>query len=67
MTVTIKHMIDCVKRELELRQRVYPKRIELGKMNEHQARWEIDVMNEVLIVLKDLELQKQPDFFLGKD
>lgn len=66
MTITIKHMIDCASRELELRKKVYPRRIELGKMSEHQALWEINVMNEILATLKDLELKKQPDLFLGK-
>jgi hypothetical protein len=39
--------LRCIERELILRYRVYPKRIESGKMTQRQADREIAIMEEI--------------------
>lgn len=40
--------IDCLKREIALRRRVYPRLVEQGKMTQTRADSEIEVMQAIL-------------------
>ncbi len=51
----LSNLIRCVKREIEFRRRVYPMRIVNKKMTEGQARFEIDCMKEICLILHTLE------------
>ncbi len=53
--VTIRSQIACVKRELNLRQSVYPRRVAGGKMTQGLADRETLVMQAVLATLEKLE------------
>lgn len=58
---TIDEQIECVRREIGMRQRVYPKRIEQGYMSQEQSAREINTMTEVLRTLqKAKDGQKWP-------
>jgi hypothetical protein len=46
ITDTVK--LECVKRELGMRERVYPRRIELNHMSPEKAAHEIAVMKEIV-------------------
>lgn len=52
---TIDDQIACVEREIALRRRVYPRWIANKRMTERTARYEIDVMTEVLNTLKEVK------------
>lgn len=52
MSPTIHEQIACVKREIAMRERVYPKWIASGKMQADQAGLEIDRMKAVLETLR---------------
>ena len=47
-------LIDCVKREVSMRYRVYPKRIAAGYMTEEQAKKEHELMYKVQILLQNV-------------
>lgn len=47
-------MIKCVKREVNYRQWVYPKRTAAGKMKQEQAEKEIKLMSAVLAALQKI-------------
>ena len=47
----IENLINCAEREIELRRRVYPKLVIQGKKTEGAARYEIQSMKEILIIL----------------
>lgn len=51
MTIGIQEQIKCVRRELAYRQKVYPRLVMQGKLDERQAKYQIDVMNAVLDTL----------------
>lgn len=55
MTVTLKDQIACIEREITMRQRVYPRWIEAGRMKQAKADAEIRTMQAVLATLKTLE------------
>jgi hypothetical protein len=46
--------IACVRREIEMRQRVYPRWVEAGRMTMAKARIEIETMQSVLKTLEHL-------------
>ena len=52
MTSTTEQMIQCVKREIVMRERVYQRWVESGKMKQPQADREIETMRDVLAVLQ---------------
>ena len=58
MTVTLEQQIACVKREIGMRQRVYPRWVESGKMKQDAADREIAAMKAVHETL--IALQWQP-------
>lgn len=45
-------MVECVKREVKMRERVYPRWIAAGKMKQENADREIATMKKVLEFLK---------------
>lgn len=51
---TLAEQITSVKREIGMRERVYPNLIQRGKLTLDQANGEIDAMRSVLITLKAL-------------
>jgi hypothetical protein len=48
----LSELIACVKREVDLRRRVYPKRVAAGYMTKDDAAREIDRMRRVLLHLE---------------
>jgi len=46
-------MVECVRREVKMRERVYPRWISAGKMTQKKADFEIDTMRHVLEHLQD--------------
>jgi hypothetical protein len=55
--------ISCVKREIALRERVYPRQVKLGRMAEGKADQELVAMRAVLATLEAL---KAADRRLGR-
>ena len=49
---TLDELIACIERELELRRRVYPKRIAAGAMSQAAADRQIALMSAVLANLQ---------------
>jgi hypothetical protein len=50
--------LRCVLRELRMRQRVYPRRVDAGRMHRSTAEHEIALMEEIV---KDYEKQEQEE------
>ena len=67
---TIDELIDCAQREVAMRQRVYPRQVELHKMDRRVASAELakmGVIHAILLRIKhnkelDLEAMQDPDF-----
>lgn len=53
MTVSMTEQIKCVKREISMRERVYPRFIKSGKMTQEEAEREIAAMKAVLDTLNE--------------
>ncbi len=51
MSIPIREQISCVKRELALRERVYPSFVDRGKLTPRQAATELERMKAVLDTL----------------
>ena len=47
-------LIDCVKREVSMRYRVYPQRIATGYMTPEQAKKEQELMYKVQVLLQNV-------------
>lgn len=47
-------LIDCVKREVSMRYRVYPKRVAAGYMTQEQAKKEQELMYKVQLLLQNV-------------
>ncbi len=58
--VTIDEQINEVKREIAMRNKVYPRWIEAGSMKKSKADFQILVMEAVLISLQEIAKQKAP-------
>ncbi len=58
--VTIDEQIAEVKREIAMRNKVYPRWIEAGSMKKSKADFQILVMEAVLISLQTIAKQKAP-------
>lgn len=58
--ITIDEQINEVKREIAMRNKVYPKRIEAGSMPKSKADFQILVMEAVLISLQEIAREKAP-------
>lgn len=52
MPVTIEEQVKCVRREIGMRERVYPRRVESGKMRPEVATYETEAMKAVLATLE---------------
>ena len=52
--VTLLEQISCVEREIRMREKVYPKWVEQGRMKQDKADREIETMKEVLNTLTKL-------------
>ncbi len=50
--ITLKHQIDCVNREIAMRQNVYPGLVRRYKMTQTNSDWEIAVMRSILAKLE---------------
>ena len=46
--ITLNQKIDCLRRELRMRERVYPRQVTAGKMRPTDAALEIEIMTAVL-------------------
>ena len=58
---TLPEMVACAKRELAIRERVYPKWVEAKKMTADQCRHEIETMQAIVAELETKA--KEPDLF----
>lgn len=53
-TITIEEQLAAAERELKLRRRVYPRRVEAGQMSTNLARHETLAMEAIIETLKGL-------------
>ncbi len=62
---TREELLACVEREIRLRERAYPRWVELGKMSAKKSQEEQAAMKAVLAVLRQLPPAPaaQPDLF----
>lgn len=60
-TFTAADKRDCAARELRMRERVYPRWVEGGRMSQHKADQEIAIMREIA---SDYERQTQGERLL---
>lgn len=60
---TIDEQILCVKREIRMRESVYPRWIAAGKMTAEKSAHELDCMNAVLATLQRLRDEQRPGLF----
>lgn len=51
----LRRMIDCVNRELRMRELVYPRRVAAGQMSQGFAAEQTETMREVLETLQALQ------------
>ncbi|MBR3655247.1 MAG: hypothetical protein IKR34_02165 [Candidatus Gastranaerophilales bacterium] len=51
----------CIMREINLRERVYPKRVEQGKMTQQQADFELSTMKEIKNYFDYLQIHATPE------
>ena len=56
--MTIKEQLDCAKRELAMRERVYPRWVLQEKMDQKKADHEIACMKAIVATLKPLDEQE---------
>ncbi len=61
-SITLQQQIDCVTREIKMREFVYPGRIRAGKMKPEKADYEIAAMRAVLATLSDEVVGATPPF-----
>ncbi len=59
MKVSMTEQIKCVKREISMRERVYPRFVKKGKMTQDEADREIAAMKAVLDTLNE---KSEPTF-----
>lgn len=55
MTATLPEQLECVRRELKLRRRVYPRLVAAGKMTQEFAHLQIELMQAVEQTLLELQ------------
>ncbi|HET6886605.1 MAG TPA: hypothetical protein VFH87_01655 [Candidatus Udaeobacter sp.] len=60
MSIDIYVQIDCVRRELAMRRRLYPKLIASERMNATQAEAELKAMTAVLQTLESISAPELP-------
>ncbi len=54
MTIALEDQIKCVRREIAMRERVYPRWVDSGKMTPVAMARELDTMRAVLITLESM-------------
>lgn len=54
MSVPLETQIICIKREIAMRKRVYPKWVREGRMKAHNAEIEIEAMEAVLETVEEV-------------
>lgn len=59
MNIDLQTQIKCIKREIAIRKRVYPRWIDQEKMNIEDAKNEIETMEAVLETLSKYESMKE--------
>ena len=59
--ITLNQKIDCLRRELRMRERVYPRQVTAGKMRPTDAALEIEIMTAVLNDYEQLATQSIND------
>ncbi len=57
----LESQIKCVEEEIAMRERVYPRLVEQGKMTNRKAKVGIDTMKQVLSTLKDIYANQNPE------
>ena len=62
-TVALADQIACVRRELAMRQRVYPRWVSAGKMTQADSDREITAMIAGLTTLQGLQREREPGLF----
>lgn len=65
--VSIERQIECVKREIAMRERVYPRWVQSGKMTKLVADDEIAAMKSALITLETAKQKKDGQLNFGFD
>ncbi|OGV45827.1 MAG: hypothetical protein A2017_18170 [Lentisphaerae bacterium GWF2_44_16] len=61
--VSIERQIACVKREIKMRENVYPKWVLSGRMSVETSKEEIEAMKGVLETLQEVERKESGDLF----
>ncbi len=61
--MTLDDQIACIRRELSMRQRVYPRWVDDGRMTQAKADHEVNTMMAVLATLERLQQQQRPGLF----
>lgn len=61
--VSIDSQIACVRREIGLRERVYPRWVLSEKLTQEKADHEIDAMRAVLVTLESVRSKVSPELF----
>lgn len=62
--MTDQNKLECAKRELAMRMRVYPKWVDSGRMSQDKADHEIAVM---AAIVEDYKAKINPSLFEAKD
>ena len=63
----ISEQIKCIKREIGMRKRVYPRWVENGNMTKEKAEHELAAMSAVLETLQSLEPASEDMFSVKPD
>ena len=59
MNFAYSELRQAAEREVAIRKRVYPNRIETGRMTRYQAERELNLMRAIALVLRTLEEQER--------
>lgn len=59
MNLPLSDQIACVKREIGLRERVYPRWIEKKRMSQQKADHEMEAMRAVLVSLEEIAARQR--------
>ena len=63
MSYTIGTKIRCIKRELAMRRRVYPRRVKSGRMTQALADRQIAIMESILQDYEQEQSEREPELF----
>lgn len=59
--VSLKDQIACARRELAIRDKVYPRRVQTGDMTEAAMKKELAAMSAIIDTLERLERGEKPE------